>query len=35
MISFPLDSLVSRAQLAEMVGQAFGLLPVIDCGNMT
>ena len=35
MINLPLDSLLSRAQLAEMVGQAFGLLPVLDCGNMT
>lgn len=34
-VDLPLDSLLSRADLAVMVGQAFGLLPTVACGNLS
>lgn len=33
-LQLPLDALISRSQLAEMVGQAFGYLPIRGCGNL-
>lgn len=34
-VELPLDSLLSRADLAVMLGQAFGLLPTVACGNLS
>ena len=34
-VDLPLDSLLSRADLAVMVGQAFGFLPTVACGNLS
>ncbi|MGH8923342.1 MAG: M23 family metallopeptidase [Acidimicrobiia bacterium] len=35
MLELPLDGLLSRADLAVLVGQAFGLLPTVACGNLS
>lgn len=33
-LDFPLDSLLSRSELAVLVGQAFGLIPAMTCGGI-
>lgn len=35
LLDLPLDSLVSRAQVAETIGQAFGLIPPLICGQVS
>lgn len=35
LLDLPMDSLVSRGQVAEMIGQAFGLVPSMVCGQVS